>query len=71
MNDKIKVNFKYSSKSHYFTMSKTDTIQNLKDYLETSLDFQLSNFKVMYEKNNINFANPAVTLKEYAIVANS
>ncbi len=65
MNDKIKVNFKYSSKTQYFSMSKTDTVQNLKDYLETSLDFHLSHFKVMYEKNNINFANPAVTLKEY------
>ena len=65
MNDKIKINFKYLNKTQYFTMSKYDTIQNLKDYLESSLEFQLSNFKVMFEKNNVIFANPAITLKEF------
>jgi hypothetical protein len=57
MDDKIKINFQYIKKIHFFTMSSFDTIKNLKDYLETSIDFNLSEFKILYHKNNLHFIN--------------
>ena len=65
MDDKIKINFQYIKKIHFFTMSSFDTIKNLKDYLETSIDFNLSEFKILYQKNNLHFINPSTKLKDY------
>ena len=65
LNDRVIFRFQYKDKIHRVSMRQTDDIRLLKQKLENLLDFKLTNFKYIYNKNNITFVNENYSIMEF------
>jgi len=65
LNDRVLFKIQYKTKTHKIKMRQSDDIRLLKSKLENLIDFKLTNFKYIYNKNNITFVNENYQIMEF------